>query len=126
MATDTIAVRPAPPPLEPTNPDCSLCGTATELIDDYFTCETRQAWWPTRTCHRKPGEWHEPQAEQCRSLCQPWPHDPTAAMAAVIWRCVLHTDHDGDHHDTDGHDWTPARQTGQAGIDGADDEESKS
>lgn len=121
MTTDTIATaRPAPPPLEPTNPDCSLCGIGTELIDDYFTCEACQAWWPARTCHRKPGRWHNAQAAQCRSTFAPWAGDPRPFLATAVYRCVLNEHHDDQHRSGDDMDWNSNEQTGQA-----DDEEER-
>jgi hypothetical protein len=113
--TSTLATtRPAPPPLEPVTPDCSLCGATVELIDDYFTCTGCEALWPTRTCHREPGTWHDAQAEQCRSIFAPWAGDPRPFLATKAYRCLLGRHHDDRHRSGDGMDWDTCDQTSLA------------
>lgn len=72
-APDQVAnTRPAPPPLQPRYPDCSLCHEETRYEDDGYACERCDAWWPERVTGAEPGDWHDPDAPQCVETVKPY------------------------------------------------------
>lgn len=108
--------RPAPPELEASPPDCSICGQETEAgPDGDFTCERCQCFWPG---FWEPGEWMDPDMPQCPSTAQPFA-DFTAErhdwLRAMVFRCVLDTGHEGRHESPDyTFGWFDAEQLAEA------------
>ncbi|QYN17496.1 hypothetical protein [Amycolatopsis sp. DSM 110486] len=88
------ASRPAPPPLEPLAPDCSLCGETT-VWEDGWHCEQCEAFWPA-DFQDEPGEWVEPAASRCRWAVRPNPRTKRPEVAAATYRCLLAEGHEED------------------------------
>lgn len=97
--TDTIT-RPAPPPLVPRCPDCSICGAETYFEDGGFRCDDCCAWWDETGLDQEPGEWDEPERPQCPVTVQPYRYNDYITDPAIrsrVYRCVLSEGHADEH-----------------------------
>jgi hypothetical protein len=107
--TDT---RPSPPPLEYSNPPCSICYGDTELDGDEFDCRECECSWSVNSTDD--GTWWcetngEPSV-QCPSVYQPFIHLDEKVYGPLMnatFRCYLGAEHDGTHRNPDYcGDWT--------------------
>ncbi|WP_116051902.1 hypothetical protein [Amycolatopsis palatopharyngis] len=101
--------RSAPPAIELCCPDCPICREETSYEDSAFECQPCNAYWPNGV--GEPGEWLEPDAEQCEAEIQPLLGNPYAdkELQATVERCILDDGHDGDHRAANGLDSWPSR-----------------
>ncbi|OZM74004.1 hypothetical protein CFN78_06875 [Amycolatopsis antarctica] len=95
--------RPAPPPLEPVAPPCSICATETAVIDNSFQCDRCECSWPLDGIGIEDGDWDNPDTEQCRSVIQPFADAPARYddIRAVNHRCYREHGHDLRHTNPD-------------------------
>lgn len=93
--------RPAPPPLEPRCPPCSICGEDT-TYEDGFVCEPCGASWDSENYHHEPGQWLNGEEPQCPWALAYWRDNTTYPhLRDIVYRCLLTEAHEGKHQHPD-------------------------
>jgi len=99
--------RPLPPLLEYRCPDCSICGKETSYEDESFTCEDCNCSWPERNAYDFPGEWNDPEAQQCGETIRPYLTNTWIKADDIRKHLAFRCERDADHVDSASPDTKP-------------------
>ncbi len=107
------------------NPDCSLCGEETELVDDYFQCGECGFYWPINGVHDELGTPCDEDTPICGNRVRPFidyrgPVALSQKTREQVYTCVLEAGHesqwcrgvDDDEKWPQDHSWVSTRTGG--------------